>query len=59
MERKMATPWNPNKHFPQNVQMHLLRADLRTVRSQRGPLRKNPLIRAHFWNRLVDAKSAA
>jgi hypothetical protein len=51
------TPTNPISHLPRALQMTLLRADIKTIRQARGPLRRDKLVRAHFWNRLMDAKA--
>lgn len=52
------TPSNPLKALPRDMQMILLRADIKTIRQTRGPLRRDMFVRAHFWNRLIDAKAA-
>jgi hypothetical protein len=47
-------------HLPYAVQMEMLRADIRAIRRDRGALRKQgEWVRAHFVNRLADAKAAA
>lgn len=52
-----TTPSNIFSALPADMQMILLRADMKTVRQARGPLRQMPWVRAHFQNRLTDIRT--